>query len=264
LTSLKRGEFDNIHMNIKKIVFLVLIIWISQNLQAEDCPPTPVYKFCDNVQPIYDARVSPQPARLSSAEEMLMNETILSAAHDIWRDRECSADFEILDSAQGSFTEPRSDQKAVLYRYCMTGHNFALNGIAIIENDQVVAHIVYEGTWDYEIDALPDMNGNGLSEMLVAAGGTNMGETWGVIALCEFDGHGIKKIGHTDTYADNCGIEHATGAEASRLYARVGKTPVFYRETFMTTCTGDDPWKKSGAIEQIVLQGDLIEYLRIQ
>lgn len=101
--------------------------------------------------------------------------------------------------------------------------------------------------------------------MLIAAGGTNMGETWGVIALCEFDGHGIKKIGHTDTYADNCGIENATGAEAYRLYAKVGKTPVFYREAFMTTCTGDDPWKKSGAIEQIVLQQeDLIEYLRIQ
>jgi hypothetical protein len=58
-------------------------------------------------------------------------------------------------------------------------------------NGRVVAHIVYEGGQDRAIGALPDIDGNGLAEILVATGETNQGVTWETISIIELAGSEI-------------------------------------------------------------------------
>lgn len=72
--------------------------------------------------------------------------------------------FEVRGVAAGSFTRAGAAQRAVLYRYSYT------NGVVVLEGDKVVAH--YSGDpGDYAlyvgIFAAPDLNGNGLSEMVL-------------------------------------------------------------------------------------------------
>jgi hypothetical protein len=236
-------------------------------------PVAPVSAPARDVKAIYDGRLSLKPGKLSPSEDALMKEKILPAARKLWDEQEfdgaCTPGFDAsaVDVARGSFTKPGSDQKAILYRYCMTGHNRALNGIAVIEGDRIAAHIIYEGDWSNAVGALPDLNGNGLSEILIAAGGTNQGENWGVISVIEISGSNITTFGTTETYSDNCGTSKGNcGFEAYRISVKAGKTPVFYREAFSgkEVHGGADAWKKSGALKEISLKNDEVEYQLIE
>ena len=68
----------------------------------------------------FDGRLTLKPTKLSSSEESLMKDRVLTAARKAWqereRDSECEDGFEptALDIAPGSFTKPKSDQKATL------------------------------------------------------------------------------------------------------------------------------------------------------
>ncbi len=252
----------------KLLTVSCLLLFISLSSH----PAVPENAFTQDLKPIYDGRLSLTASKLLPSEEALMKEKILPAARKLWHAQEsdlvCTPDFEptALDRAQGSFTRPKSDQRAILYRYCETGHNMALNGIAIIENAQVVTHIVYEGGWDNGIGAMPDLNGNGLSEILVASGGTNQGVTWKSISIIELSVNRVTKFGQTETYSDNCGVGEKNGkAEACRLSVKVGETPVFYREAFVNkgVCDGGT-WTKSGTPRQISLKEDETEYQFIE
>jgi len=213
---------------------------------------------------IYDGRLTLNTTKLSPSEEALFKEKVLPSVRN-WHEQEselvCNPGFEAtaIDIAQGAFTRPKSDQRAILYSYCVTGHNMALNGIAIIDNDQVVAHIVYEGAWNNAIGAMPDLNGNGLSEILVASGGTNQGITRASISIIELSGNGVMKFGWTETFSDNCGGgDDNCKAEASRLSVKAGKTPVFYREAFVNKDGGK--WVRSGTPRHISLKMDETQY----
>lgn len=220
-----------------------------------------------NLRPIYDARKSPQPTKVSSLEMAILNRDVKPAAKRFWNKRgeECESEFEAIDVAQGSFTKASSAQKVILYRYCPTGHNFALNGVAIFEDGRLVSHYGYEGSWDNAIGSLPDIDGNGLSEILIATSGTNQGITWGVVSIIELSDKEIRKFGITDTYSDNCGAQEKGTATAYRLSAIMGATPAFQRETFVSRdCGGSGAWSKSGEIKQVAMRKDKVEYKRIK
>ncbi len=82
----------------------------------------------------------------------------------------------IIDRAEGGFTGADLKQQAILFNFCSRGHNFGENGIAVIGRERVDALVVYAGAWENSIEVLPDINGNGRAEIVVSAGGTNMGE----------------------------------------------------------------------------------------
>jgi hypothetical protein len=225
--------------------------------------------LAQNPKPIYDGRLALGSTKLSSSEDALVKEKILPAAQKRWHEDESDQgcieglNSGAIDMARGSFTKPNSDQRAILYTYCSTGHNMALNGIAIIENDKVVSHIVYEGGWDSAIGALPDINGNGRSEILVASGGTNQGQTWRSISIIELsDTIVLTKFGMTGVFSDNCGaVEKNCKVEAYRISVKSGGTPVFYREAFVNGGSGKESgWKKSDALKRISLENDELEY----
>jgi hypothetical protein len=125
----------------------------------------------------------------------------------------------------------------------VTGHNFANNGIAIIEGGSMVAHIVYDGGEDYSIGALPDINGNGLSEIILGDGSTNQGYTVSVAVLIEASPGAVKKWGIADVYEDNCGTMDECQMTAYKISVKPGPTPIFYREAYKKI---NDRWTKAG------------------
>lgn len=221
--------------------------------------------------PVYDGRsLSGSPDRLVGFKnvEKFFKREIVSAARRAWRGKSdrCDSgnDARIIGTRKGSFTKPNSNQVVILYQFCSTAHNFALDGIAITEANRVVAHVIYEGAWDAAVGVLPDINRNGLSEIIIDSRGTNMGETSAGISIIELSGKTITKFGQSATYSDSCGATSASGAEAYALYAKPGTLPVFYRAAFERSCKRNAKWRKSATLGRLSLEEDTIEYQRIR
>lgn len=221
-----------------------------------------------DIRPVFDGRLQLKPSVLSASESVLFKSEVLPAARKYWQGQDEFAscmveDPRALDVAKGSFTRAGSSQRALLYRYCETGHAMALNGIAVIENERVVAHVLYAGGWDNAIGTMPDLNGDGLSELVLASGGTNMGQTWKSMAIIGMNGGGVTPFGRTQTYLDTCGTGQKDGkAQAWRLSVKAGAPPVFFRESFVNTgaCQGAGDWKKAQSAVKVALEPDETEY----
>lgn len=241
-----------------KLILIASLFWLhsAAGISAQD------------LRPIYDARKTPNPIKTIGEEESVLKREILPAARRHWSKQNsaaCDEDFEVVDIAKGAFTKPQTIQKAVLYRYCITGHNFALNGIAIIEEGQTVAHVVYEGGVDNAVGAVPDIDGNGHAGIIIATGGTNQGETWGVISLIELSEKAVRKFGQAETLLDNCLVEENKGnSTAYRIYVKTGATPIFYREMFVSSCGESSKWSRKGIMKQYALGKDEIKYRRLK
>ena len=217
-------------------------------------------------KPIFDARLTLKASPLTGEERDLVKTRIAPAARRHWQEGGRAAlcipppELPAIDVASGGFTRPQARQRAILYSYCEIGHNVDLDGIAIVEGGQVVAHVAFEGPANVAIGALPDLNGNGLAEIVISSGGTNMGETWGALAIIEIDGTKVTAFGHTGTFSDNCGaIEKNCRVEATRILARPGSKPAFFRETF-TRAPDAGVWKKIAVLAPLTLEEDEVEY----
>lgn len=236
--------------------FLFVLIVLSWNVQAT--------RQTSSV--IYDARLVIAESKPSVSEAVLINKRVRPVAIGIWRKTDgCKDEFTVVDVATGSFTKPRSNQRAFLYRLCETGHGFAVNGIVILEAGQVVAHVVYSGGWENAIGALPDINGNGVNELILVNGGTNQGMTWGNAAILELTNDGVIKFGRASTYEDDCGtLTDKKKVTAYVLRAVTGVAPVFYRDTYTSHTCESGSWKTMGSQNQLMLDPDEIEYRRIR
>ncbi len=247
---------ENLRLKASYFSLLFILIILSPALNGNAAA-----QYTKDPRRIYDGRLSPKPGIILPSEQALLKQAAIPAARQ-WQkqsDSICTGNPEAsgIDAALGSFTRPASVQRAILYRYCMTGHNKAVNGIAVIENGRLVAHIVYEGGWDNAIGAIPDLNGNGRSEIILASGGTNQGITWKSIAIIEFNEESVARFGRIQTFSDNCGVNENCRVEACRLSVKNGREPVFYREDFLKTLNA---WGKPGPSRQISLDKDEIEY----
>ena len=197
--------------------------------------------------PVYDGRsLSVAPERLVGFKksEQFFKREIISAARRAWRGKtdrcDSATEARIIGIRRGAFTKPNSNQAAILYQFCTTAHNFALDGIAITEANRVVAHVIYEGAWDAAVGVLPDINRNGLSEIIIDSRGTNMGEISAGISIIELSGKTVTKFGQSATYSDSCGATSPSGSEASVLSARPGYSPGLlpwcFREKLQAQC----------------------------
>jgi hypothetical protein len=218
--------------------------------------------------PVFDARAVTEPAALSGADEKLMKDVVLPAAGAFWG-MDCpfaEGAGRIIDAAPGAFTRPGVSQLAILYRQCEYGHNFARNGIAVIEDGRLAAHLVYDAAWDSGLEALPDIDGDGLSEILVETGGTNMGETWRVVRILELTRDGVEAMGSFPVSSDNGGtLEAEPRAMMRRLMAKRSPRPAFFQEEFVGQSRGAaDVWEKVGGLEPVMPEEDPINYERIE
>jgi len=205
-----------------------------------------------NLREVYDGRAETKNSTASSSDVQVVRRFALPKARRFWRGNAgCDESFEVIGVASGSFTKTNTEQRAVLYRFCVTGHNFASNGIAIIEGGSMVAHIVYDGGEDYSIGALPDINGNGLSEIILGDGSTNQGYTTSVAILIEATPRVVKRWGIADVYEDNCGTMDECEMTAYKISVKPGPTPIFYREAYKKR---NERWTKAGNATRYALR----------
>lgn len=229
-----------------------LVVFISLLGEAEN-------GAAQNLRAVYDGRAdTSRNTTPSSSDVQLVRRYALPKARRFWRGNDaCTESFEVVGVASGSFTKPDTEQRAVLYRFCVTGHNFANNGIAIIEGGSMVAHIVYDGGEDYSIGALPDINGNGLSEIILGNGSTNQGYTTSVVILIEASTGVVKRWGIADVYQDNCGTLEQCEMTAYKISVKPGATPIFYREAYKKR---NDRWMKAGNVTRYSLRKTVGRY----
>jgi len=199
---------------------------------------------------IYDGRQLTEQAKIPRADLNLARRDVLPAARKAAHGQ-CTNGFSILSTASGAFTRSGANQRLLLYQYCATGHGFGRQGIAVAEGNSIVAHVVYDGGSDYGIRMLPDLDGDGLSELLVKAGGTNQGQTWGVVRVLGWSAGGIKKFGQFAVDEDDC--DSPTGAgplrTTVRLFAVPGQKPSFLAQRFTGSCEPSwnaTKWKTTG------------------
>jgi hypothetical protein len=190
-------------------------------------------------------------------KEVKKNEALIKEKSELDCNDEADDSFGIVGAANGSFTRPNVSQKAYLYELCRSGRSFGIGGIVIVEAGRVVAHYTYgENGLNSDIAALPDINQNGLSEILLIGGGTGQGYTMGAVEIVEIVPGGIKSFGIADTYEDNFGTENAKkSAKAFKVSVQAGKTPVYFRETY-TRKSEEGKWILAGKSQKYSLRKD--------
>jgi alpha-tubulin suppressor-like RCC1 family protein len=210
---------------------------------------------------IFDGRLTLRPGALPAEQQAFLKRAVLPAARKEWKDQEgeCERGFQpqAVDVAHGAFTRAGAAQDAILYRYCTIGHARALNGIAILQDGQLAAHVVYEGDESHAIGALPDINGDGISEILLSGGSTNQGINSKWITILQLGGE-VTRFGHTQTYEDNCGaVEDNCKTTAWRISVKPGPAPAFFREAFVQD---GRTWKRTAPLVALKLDEDETEY----
>jgi len=209
--------------------------------------------FAQALQTVYDGRVEPNPHRPSHEVLQILRRYALSGARQAWRnDKYCTEGFEAIDVANGSFTKANSSQNAILYRYCVKGQDIGNNGIAIIKNQRVVAHVVFNSGEDYSIQALSDINGNGLSEIVIGDGSSHQGYSASLATVIEISSSGVDNLGTADVFQDDCGANpDRCETIAYKVLVKTGTTPIFYRETYKKA---GNRWIKSGVAVRYTLR----------
>ena len=116
---------------------------------------------------IFDPTKKSVPNKASAAEKSLVEKQALPSARKRWKNNEaCAESFEIISDATGSFTKKNAKQRAVLYEFCQTGNGWSNGGIILFEAGKIIAHYVFDsGGWEFDLDALPDINRNGFEEL---------------------------------------------------------------------------------------------------
>lgn len=145
------------------------------------------------------------------------------------------AKVEVYNSVEGAFTKPNAKEKAYLYSLCELGRGFGVGGIMIAENETVTAHYVGQISWSEQLSVLPDINQNGISEIVSAGGGSGQGYTESSIEILEFKAGNLDFLGTAETYSDNSGAmedESKVLTTAYNISAQPGAAPVFFRETY--------------------------------
>ncbi|MDQ6787218.1 MAG: hypothetical protein M3033_10460 [Acidobacteriota bacterium] len=204
-----------------------------------------VFGICaQTTQVIVDPTKTAPALKATAAEEKLIK-SLLPKVRRIWTSDTCEESFSITGVASGAFTKKDSTQKAFLYEFCETGNGLANDGILITEAGRVVAHFIYEGASTGGLNSLPDLNGNGVDELLITNyGGMHQGISGTGIDVIEFFGKSLKEIGATEIeYAEE--TEKGEKGYSYKISVKTGASPVFYREKFVKK---GKTWRKVGNV----------------
>jgi hypothetical protein len=212
-------------MKIKEIICVLMFVWLIQIGAV----------FGQETLTVFDSRKNSTGEKTPPAIANLVRRAALSKLKKLISSDNCAPQFEVTGTAQGAFTRKLAQQTAVLYEYCQYANGFAYNGIAIVENQKIILHYFFNGSWLMSFKSLPDINQNGLNEMLIeASGGMHQGFYGTGIDILEISQNRIKGIGSAQTSSNEC-EEGESGEECPReykIFAKPGKTPVFFRERY--------------------------------
>ena len=212
---------------------------------------------------LYDPLVKPPDVTFSPADEALVKEKLVPAVRSRWSEFDgCDgSNLNVVGAIDGSFTKTGTKQRAIVYELCQTGNGFANNGLAVIENGAVVAHFAEEGGWDLEVSRSPDLNKNGLDEIVIeTGGGMHQGYTGTSVTVLEVTPSAITVFGTFLAYTNEC-ENHASNKYCDRTYkltATAGAKPTFLSQKFTNRGTDEKPrWIAAGKPLPAKTIGDL-------
>lgn len=201
---------------------------------------------------LYDPLAKLPEANHSPADEQLVKDKLVPKAAQRWKEYEsCNVEnLSIVGAVDGSFTRAGAKQRAIVYEVCQTGNGWANNGVAIIENGNVVASFVEEGGWNLEVSKAPDLNKNGRDELVIeTGGGMHQGYTGSSITIVELSESAAVELGVYLVYTNEC-ENPAPNKYCERSYkitASAAATPVFFAQKYANRGTEEKPrWVASG------------------
>lgn len=162
----------------------------------------------------------------------------------------------VVDIAEGSFTKPASSQTIYLYELCRSGRAFGIGGFIIAENGKSVSHYIYgENGLEMGLFSLPDINKNGISEIVFIGGGTGQGYTRSAIDIFEINNGNPDYFGQAETFSSNDGAVEKDAdilTTARKIFVQPLTVPIFYREVYEQRGNSQN-WKKTKKSEKFDL-----------
>lgn len=192
----------------------------------------------NNLTAVYDGRTGLKLARISAENQKLIEtevrkkEKFLKEKINVVCDEE---EFSVFDAAAGAFTRAGSSQKAFMYELCRSGRSFGIGGIVIVEDGKIVSHYAYGENGLYiGLIAVPDINQNGIQEILLIGSGSGQGYTSSAIETYEILNGKLNFLGRASVYDDNYGTgKRVLEATAYKIFAQKATAPIFTREAYI-------------------------------
>ena len=179
---------------------------------------------------VSDPTKGTEPAKLSAADQAIFDTAMPAVKAKIPKET-CEPEIEVAGYAAGAFTKAGAKQKLVFYQYCQTGNGFGWAGLVLIEGGKVAGSYISEAGWTGDINAVADINQNGLDEFALAySGGLHQGQGGTGVDVMEFSDGLPKGIGWYK--AEEFGPTEAS--TAWKLTAKPGATPIFYKQKFFS------------------------------
>jgi len=215
---------------------------------------------------IYSALDEYRPTPVPAANQDIVRRDVLPVARRLWgRVEGCLEEFRVIDAAYGAFTEAGMSQRAILYRFCETGHDFAKGGIAITQAGRVVAHVTIENAEPDGIRRLPDLDRNGVAELLLVDHAAHSGERSTVVSIVQLEPRGVRPMGLFGVYHDHSGTLSADRTEvASILHAVPGPRPRFELETYEHPEGSRARWIGLEKLHRVTPSPDRATYRRVR
>ena len=201
---------------------------------------------------IYDPLRKPLEKNFTDADEQAVNTKILPTIKTKWSDdSSCDgSNLTVIGGANGSFTKKAADQRAILYEMCQTGNGFANNGIAIVENGNVLVNFVSAGGWNLDIVRIADINNNGFDEIAIeTGGGMHQGYTGSSSNVIEISATSVKSLGTFLAYSNECeSLKPDEYCDRSyKITAKPGIKPSFLSQKYINKGDDEKPkWVASG------------------
>ena len=202
-----------------------------------------------------DARSDQDPASWASQPGV---EAAIRAARTHWSAVEPGYEEEVrvLAVADGAFTASEADEHAVLYLMGLWPRCCPKMGVAIIEagsgDGRLIWNVAFE-TVAQGLHAVPDLDGDGLDELVLRGEFGMGGDVSESMTLVAFGPDGLVRRGGAPLYESGCAAGRE-GETAYRVLAAPGPAPSLTAEPFTRSCEGG-PWASSGPPEPLALDG---------
>jgi len=220
---------------------------------------------------ISDGRAETINSEVTKAEEEFIEKEVRKKESQIRKINDmCEEDeffsFSLSGVASGSFTRPKAVQKAYLYELCRSNIEMGIGGILIVENRNVIAHYIYgENGLDDDITILPDIDQNGLSEIVLSGAWVGQGYIFRSVEILELTQRGIKFFGGARTFEDSSGAANPTNhpVKAFKIAVKSGRIPVYFREKYVQK-EFEEKWELTKKLQKFSLDKEVVpKYYRI-
>jgi len=165
-----------------------------------------------------------------------------TAARAYWlgQDPNYEEDVRILAIADGAFTQPGSEQQAVLFVMSLWPRCCPKSGLAIVEGDRLVRNVAFEGIAQ-ELSAAPDLDGDGHDELFSIGSFGMGGQETRTLTYLRFGAEGLVEQGSTSIFDSTCAASEEGQSTAARVLARPG--PTFMVEQYTLATCGEETWE---------------------